>query len=185
MKLRNSDQRWFSKDPLLAAAQVLLGIFMGLILVVLVLAALGAGAVVTVQRSEITAKLADAGLADKIGVWGIFAGLLALCLLLALAFRFAMELDRIIKSVDAGDPFAPENATRLTRLAWLALAIELLGTALTFGRTHFERLAGDTSPPVNMTGSLTGGIALVMTLFILARVFRKGTEMREDLEGTV
>lgn len=29
------------------------------------------------------------------------------------------------------------------------------------------------------------GILLVILLFILARVFRKGTEMREDLEGTV
>jgi Zn-dependent protease with chaperone function len=29
------------------------------------------------------------------------------------------------------------------------------------------------------------GIILVVTLFILARVFRQGAEMRADLEGTV
>jgi hypothetical protein len=30
-----------------------------------------------------------------------------------------------------------------------------------------------------------GGFLLALVLFILARVFRKGTEMREELEGTV
>jgi hypothetical protein len=30
-----------------------------------------------------------------------------------------------------------------------------------------------------------GGVILSLTLFVLARVFRKGTDMREDLEGTV
>ena len=30
-----------------------------------------------------------------------------------------------------------------------------------------------------------GGLILILTLFILARVFRHGAAMREDLEGTV
>jgi hypothetical protein len=30
-----------------------------------------------------------------------------------------------------------------------------------------------------------GGIILVLTLFVLARVFKHGAAMREDLEGTV
>ena len=30
-----------------------------------------------------------------------------------------------------------------------------------------------------------GGLLLMLVLFILARVFRRGAEMREELEGTV
>jgi hypothetical protein len=34
-------------------------------------------------------------------------------------------------------------------------------------------------------GVSLGGLLLALTLFILARVFRQGAAMREDLEGTV
>jgi hypothetical protein len=37
---------------------------------------------------------------------------------------------------------------------------------------------------MNTPVSLTG-LAVGLVLFILARVFRKGAEMRQDLEGTV
>ena len=38
---------------------------------------------------------------------------------------------------------------------------------------------------VGHVGGDGSGVILVLVLFVLARVFRKGTEMREELEGTV
>jgi len=39
---------------------------------------------------------------------------------------------------------------------------------------------------MNIDGGLDGGsILLILILFILARVFREGARMRDELEGTV
>lgn len=115
-------------------------------------------------------------------------GLLALALLLVAAlFAFLGKLRGIIASVAEGDPFVPENADRLTAMAWLMVGVYLLaGLAVLVSSLvaewarQFEeiRFAGT-------VGFDLGSILLIITLFILARVFRHGAAMREDLEGTV
>lgn len=102
--------------------------------------------------------------------------------MLFLSIRFARELGRIVCTVQQGDPFDPVNATRLARMGWLALAITLAGWLLlpfvSWLSSHFEE--------INVGGgSSLGGAALAATLFILARVFRHGAAMRDDLAGTV
>jgi hypothetical protein len=174
-----------SRDPLLAAAQLVLAVMAGLLMLTIALVVIGAVAVVTFQRAPIAARIADAGLAEPVGIWGLFAGLLAVCGVLFMALRFVIALGEIVKSVDEGDPFIPANARRLTQMGWLALAIQVGAGVLAFGQTRLERLMGSTEPPANATGTMVCGIMLILILFILARVFRKGTEMREDLEGMV
>jgi len=85
-----------------------------------------------------------------------------------------------------GDPFAPENAGRLSRMGWMvvatyALAIPLGAVAAWVAR-NIESDEPDLMIDIDAGG---GGLILVLTLFILARVFRHGAAMREDLEGTV
>lgn len=105
-------------------------------------------------------------------------------LVVALAWLFLRNLRQIIDTVAEGEPFVPANADRLTNMAWLMLAIQ----CLSFGLGSFAFLATQTlrAPLViaDVDIDLTG-IVLVITLFILARVFRQGTTMRDDLEGTV
>jgi hypothetical protein len=67
-------------------------------------------------------------------------------------------------------------------MAWLALAIQVvsigLGPLTYLLSQHFD--------DVDVEGGLSlNGVALVLVLFVLARVFRHGAAMREDLEGTV
>lgn len=173
------------KDWLLTVARVLLMVVTGVLAITMALLAFGAVAIVTFRRTATAEKIAEAGFDGMLSVWGIFAGLIVVCGLLFLAMRFSTELGRIVQSVGEGDPFMPVNAARLSRMAWLALALSLGGNAVTMAKAHFDRLAGSTQSPDNLTGSLFGGIALVLTLFILARVFRKGAEMRDEIEGTV
>jgi len=115
-------------------------------------------------------------------------GLLALALLFVAAlFAFLGKLRGIIASVAEGDPFVPENADRLTAMAWLMVGVYVLaGMAVLVASlvaewaSQFEeiRFAGT-------VGFDLGSILLILTLFILARVFRQGAAMRADLEGTV
>lgn len=102
----------------------------------------------------------------------------------ALAWHFLRNLRRIIDTVGEGDPFVPVNADRLTAMAWLMLAIQGLGLVL--GSLVFAASQTLRDPLIMADISIDlGGIVLVITLFILARVFRVGAAMRDDLEGTV
>lgn len=98
--------------------------------------------------------------------------------LVFLGIQFMRKLLAIVATVP-DDPFVPENAARLRTMAWLMLAIEVGSFVLHLGARNLvpEQRAG-------MEVSVTGLIA-VLALFVLARVFTRGTEMRDEIEGTV
>jgi hypothetical protein len=98
----------------------------------------------------------------------------------ALVHRILGGLLAIVRTVRQGDPFVPDNAGRLRRIAWLLLAGEVLH--LVAGA--FMKLWDSPSAPLDWSFSWTGWVAVVM-LFTLAHVFAAGTRLREDLEGTV
>lgn len=86
----------------------------------------------------------------------------------------------VVETVGSGDPFVPENAMRLKTIAWCALALQVL--ELVFGVMAAAINAAGSN--VEWKFSLTGWLAVVL-LFVLARVFEEGTQMREDLEAMV
>ena len=102
----------------------------------------------------------------------------------AKAIRFS-TLEAICRELDCqpGDliRFEPANADRLTRMGWYALGATVAGWLVgAMGHVleqEFEGLEVSVSP--------IGGLVLVITLFVLARVFRHGAAMRDDLNGTV
>lgn len=171
------------RDPLLGAARLVLSLLMVATLAAagFFLAASGALTVAPAAAlrwlSGATGHAIPAGAADVLALTA--ATLAAMSVLSFVAQRL---LRRVIDSVALGDPFVPENARRLQAMAWLTLAIQAMsiGVASLIGWTVFA------------TGWLRsqfefslGGILLTLVLFILARVFRQGTAMREELEGTV
>ncbi len=112
--------------------------------------------------------------------------------ILVMMFVFFGKLRRIIATVGEGDPFQPENATRLSTMGWLMLATQLalipaaaIGIQLArYAEAAREAGVEDVHFSMNDGADLTG-LLLAVILFILARVFRHGAAMREDLEGTV
>tara|TARA_E500000305_G_C4004361_1_gene229055 strand:- start:782 stop:1330 length:549 start_codon:yes stop_codon:yes gene_type:complete len=120
---------------------------------------------------------------------GLLAGVMMIGLIiLVLLFFFFDRLRRIIGTVGEGDPFLPANAQRLSMMAWLMLGAQVLlapASAIGIQLMQYADEAHELNAEVDGGGIDASGILLVILLFILARVFRKGTEMREDLEGTV
>lgn len=173
------------KDPLLLAAWGIVIFACGAIIFAMVMVGIGVGAIATVGRADLLAELAKVG-APPLALWLILAVMLMIIALLYLALRFSGELLGIIQSVGDGDPFHPENGARLSRMGWLALGGQglglLLGAIVLWFKPFIEK-AGD-SVDFNLESDF-GGLLLVLILFILARVFRRGAEMREELEGTV
>ena len=145
--------------------------------------------IVIFMQGEINAEVAKE-FGDAVGAFPVLAvlGLIGFILiLLALAFFFFGKLRAIIATVGEGDPFAPENAERLSAMGWITIAsqavmIPIAGLALVVAKWA--------EPMENATATVDGGfdlegILLAIVLFILARVFKHGAAMREDLEGTV
>jgi hypothetical protein len=104
---------------------------------------------------------------------------LALPMVAAVHIQLSRLLD-MVETVRTGDPFVPENATRLTTIAWCALINELL--RLMYGVMAAALNAAGSN--IDWNFSATGWLAVVL-LFVLARVFEEGTRMRRDLETMI
>lgn len=173
------------RDPLLGAAKVIVIIAQIVMIFAMVMLGIGIGALLTVARAELMAKLAEAG-APQLTAGLVVAVMLVGMGMLYLAFRFLKELLGIINSVGEGDPFRPENANRLSRMGWIAVIAQIAILPLAAFAAWLAPYADKVDANIRVDGGLDGGgILLTLVLFILARVFREGTRMRDELEGTV
>lgn len=103
----------------------------------------------------------------------------------AAMFLFFGRLRAIIASAEGGDPFISENAARLTVMAWLLLGWEVLNVLIGLGRLYLANRTSETESSLDWSLYDLDGLFIVLVLFILARIFRHGATMRDDLEGTV
>jgi hypothetical protein len=172
------------RDPLLIAARLIITLMLGLLVLAGAAMVLGAPAVVALRQVVLAELARHAGHAvggDIIGWIGMTMVLLAV--IAALAFRFLLLLRRIIDSVAVGDSFAPVNARRLTQMGWLSVAIQVLSIPVGALAHWIDAAVRGGGRPEFGVG--LGGVLMALLLFVLARVFREGSRMREDLEGTV
>jgi hypothetical protein len=112
----------------------------------------------------------------KAAVIALRIGLIAALIGAAVLMALLREVIRIIDSARAGDPFVPENARRLRAIGWLLLVFNFCG-----GATVSAVLQGGiTFPSISFSGVLT-----VLLVFVLARIFETGSQMRAELKETV
>jgi hypothetical protein len=115
----------------------------------------------TPEPGDATTPLALLAIAPPLAIYGLFLRLLR----------------RIVGSVAGGSPFDPVNADRLERMGWLAVLLKVVTMVeAAFATTDVVRFASHLSGP---------DLVMILVLFVLARVFREGAAMRDDLEGTV
>lgn len=171
------------RDPLLALSRLLIGALIGIFTFAGVVVAIGFVAVLTVERKELLAKLAASAVpADSIAE--VQLGIALIVAIMVIGVLFMREMFRIVGSVEEGNPFDAVNADRLRRMGWLTIAsqgvlLALAAIASDIGGYKQALLAEDA------LNAAIGGFLLALVLFILARVFRIGAAMREELEGTV
>jgi Protein of unknown function (DUF2975) len=169
-------------DPLLAISKGIIYFLLGIVAFAGFFVVLGIPAVL-VFGADLGADINSADLPQH-AYWLIALLLIGVAGLLFLGFRFFQNMLHIVQSVSEGDPFVPANADRLTAMAWMMLAINIIALPIAGLGLYIAKLAGE--HPGTVDASIdAGGLVLILTLFVLARVFRHGTQMREDLEGTV
>jgi hypothetical protein len=174
---------------LLKAATLLSFVLAGVLLLVL-------GGIVVVMGTNL-ADLLDLpatleGIARNqlmaIAAVGVAGGLI--CILLSMLV-FVL-ITKIVETAMTGDPFVDENASRLARTGWLLLGIYGVGMvtgAAVMGMMpqKLMEMAGEEGAKIQISGIEPSpvGILAILLIFVLAQIFRRGSEMRAELEGTV
>lgn len=173
------------RDPLLAGTRILLTLLLivfGLGLVAVVVA------LVAMPFPIVQGQILDLGLASGVTTWAFTGRLVVMLglvtLILGMVFALLLCLRRIVDTVGVGDPFVPENARRLRAMAWQMVALTLAIPAFPPVVSWINELLREPGVAENFEFQ-ADGLLLALVLFILARVFRQGTAMRTDLEGTV
>lgn len=92
------------------------------------------------------------------------------------------QLRNILATLGAGDPFVPENGPRLTRIALAIALVELVRNAAVFVLSMIVDLGEGYAPKLTLNLAAWGA---VLTLLILAQVFREGTRLREEEKMTI
>lgn len=171
-----------TNDPLLIAAKAIVYFMLGVLAFAGIIVAIAIPGVF-IFGGELTPELASGELTMQAKLL-VALFLAAVAGLLYLGWRFFKAMLDIIKSVGEGDPFVPANGDRLTAMAWIALAINVAGLPVAGLGVYIAQTFGEEPGSIDASVDFSG-ILLVLVLFILARVFRIGAAMREDLEGTV
>jgi hypothetical protein len=102
--------------------------------------------------------------------------------LVPLYYAALKRLLAMVETVRAGDPFVAANARRLNEIAWVLLALQLVGFVV---GAIVEAISTPAHPIDIDAGFSINGWLAVLLVFLLARVFAQGTLMREEIEGTV
>lgn len=121
--------------------------------------------------------------ADEIGRMALaaFAGAIVA---LALVHFILRALRRVVASASVGDPFIEANAVELVRVAWLLLGVDVI-TALIKPTVFLLAPAAVRAKVHDVVHISMTGLFAVLLIFVLAQIFRRGSEMRAELAGTV
>lgn len=121
----------------------------------------------------------------------VFAPTTVLC---ATVVVCGVLLRRMLRSVEAGDPFHRDNPRRVATMG----AVVLVGGVVAAGLTTVGRLTAldpttlGLQTPASAVGGPSGAVELPVTalvvaatLWVVAAVLRRGSSMRADLQGLV
>lgn len=140
--------------------------------------------IVIFKHDAVARDLAESGIQAGALPWMVALLLLGIAMAV-LGFFFFRLLRRIVDSVADGDPFVPVNADRLHAMGWLSLGLQAVIMAATPLMFWFDALPQRPNVHHGDNGFSVTSLVMALLLFVLARVFRVGAEMREELEGTV
>lgn len=120
---------------------------------------------------------------DRFGLGDFIFCILATPVLVFGITYSALQLRRILDSLADGDPFVPDNADRLRRLAIALGAIEIISLLMIIGsraffHNYFEAFELDIRIDIIPW-------AAVAALLVLSHVFREGTRLRDEEKMTI
>lgn len=157
-------------------------IWVAVVLSVFVFVVLAIGLVASLNDGALSIPAGRAATAE-VGPLDFVFPLIGLAIVAPGVVYVCVQLRRILATLADGDPFVPENAARLTRVA-VALAIMEVASLLSVITMHVVPQTGSVARDHPITINLVVWAA-VAALLILSQVFREGTRLREEEKMTI
>ena len=142
---------------------------------------LSIGLIGSLNGGEIALPLVEAR-ADGVPAGRLVAALVGLLVFAPGIAYICAQLRRILSTLAEGDPFLPENAPRLTRIAIAIAAIEIIRMCSVLVLAATVDLGEGYVANININLAVWGA---VIVLLILAQVFKEGTRLREEEKMTI
>ena len=142
---------------------------------------LSIGLIGSLNGGEIALPLVEAR-ADGVPAGRLVAALVGLLVFAPGIAYICAQLRRILSTLAEGDPFLPENAPRLTRIAIAIAAIEIIRMCSVLVLAATVDLGDGYVASININLAVWGA---VIVLLILAQVFKEGTRLREEEKMTI
>ena len=139
------------------------------------------GLVGSLNGGEIDLPLVEAR-ADGVPAGRLVAALVGLVVFAPGIAYICAQLRRILSTLAEGDPFLPENAPRLTRIAMAIGLIEIIRMCSVLVLAATVDLGEGYVANININLAVWGA---VIVLLILAQVFKEGTRLREEEKMTI
>jgi len=152
---------------------IVLGAFLFLILSIGIAGSLNGG--------ELAIPMVEAR-ADGVPVGRLVAALVGLMVFAPGIAYICAQLRRILSTLAEGDPFLPENAPRLTKIAIAIGLIEIIRMCSVLILAASVDLGEGYVANININLAVWGAI---IVLLILAQVFKEGTRLREEEKMTI
>lgn len=153
-----------------------------LIISVMILVLFGLGLMASLNGGELKAPLVDA-LSTDVTPEQFIAALAASFVILPGIIYICVQLRRILRTLAAGDPFVPENAPRLLKIAAAIAIMELARYAVIILLMIFVDFGdGETGPRFSV--SFVAWVSAAAML-VFSQVFREGSRLREEEKMTV
>jgi hypothetical protein len=135
-----------------------------------------------VQPAEFANKLAGRMADPRTAMTSMQVGLAMILPVMIAAHLIFQRLLGMIHTAASGEPFLAINGERLRQIGWALLVIQLCDLVFGTAITRFDAALGDQES--GWSPSVTGWLA-VLLVFVLARIFDQGAQMRDELALTV
>lgn len=170
-------------NSMAAVLSLIVGVIFWLAIIIGVIGVLilGAGLIGSLNGGTLTLPGAQA-VAEGVPMGRLVAALVGLVVFVTGIAYICAQLRKILVTLAEGDPFVPENAPRMTRIAIAIGAIEVIRNAAVL------ILSATVDLGAGYKGSLSINLAAwgaVIVLLILAQVFKEGSRLREEEKMTI
>lgn len=165
-----------------------LGVFVHIILwitlisSVLIVVLFGLGLMASLNGGELAIPAGDA-LSDGVAPQEFIAALVTTLAIMPGIIYICVQLRRILATLATGDPFVPENAPRLLKIAAAIAIMELARYVVIVLLIVFVDFGEDMSGPRFYVSLVAWVSAAAMLVF--SQVFREGSRLREEEKMTV
>ena len=171
-----------SRNSMAAAMSALMAVVIWLAVIVGVLAAImiAMGLAASLNGGEMAIP-GGSVYAENMKPAQLLAALVGLVIMLPIVVYICLQLRRILATLADGDPFVPDNAPRLSRIAVAVAIMEIArnSAGLAVG------ILTDLQPDGFRLSINLAAWAAVAVLLVLSQVFREGTRLREEEKMTI